>query len=123
MPDPTRVCVVSRGQGYIVLASDPRRWEPVSVAPVIDVRSIPGADLVVFADYTGLVAYGEQGLRWRTKRLTWNNMKIVAVTTDRIVGEYDDLGSDEPRTFHVDLATGKNSGGVESDEPPPRGLQ
>jgi hypothetical protein len=82
---------------------------------VIDVRSITATGLVVFAGYTELAAYGEEGLRWRTKRLTWSNMKLVSVTNEKIVGEYDDLGSDRPRTFEVDVATGRNIGGVESD--------
>ena len=97
MPDPGRICVVSKGQGYIVPVSDPQRWEPVWVEPVIDIRSIPAAGLAVFADYTHLVAYGAEGLRWKTKRLTWSNMKLTAVTDEKIVGEYDDLGADRPK--------------------------
>lgn len=113
MPDPTKVCVVAKGEGYIVLASDPRRWQPVCVSPVVDIRSIPEAGLVIFADFTALAAYGGEGLRWRTKRLTWSNMKLIEVTKKKIVGEYDDLGSDQPKTFEVDVATGTHIGGVE----------
>ena len=39
-PDPQRICVVAKGEGYFVSASEPRCWEPVRATPVIDVRAI-----------------------------------------------------------------------------------
>lgn len=115
MPDPGRLCVVSRGAGYLVSVRDPRSWEVVRAIPVIDVRSIPEAGLVVFANFTELVAYGAEGVRWRTKRLTWDSMKLTEVTDEKIVGEYWDIRSEETRTFEVDVRTGAHRGGVEGD--------
>ena len=113
MPDTTQVCVVSKGDGYIVLASDPRRWQPVCVSPVVDIRSIPEAGLVIFADFTALAAYGGEGLRWRTKRLTWSNMKLIEVRDEEDRRGIRRSGSDQPKTFEVDVATGTHIGGVE----------
>jgi hypothetical protein len=113
MPDPGKLCVVSCGAGYIVSVQDPRSWESVKAIPVIDVRPIAGAGLVVFANFTELVAYGTEGVRWRTKRLTWDSMKLIDVTDEKIVGEYWDIRSEETRTFEVDVATGTHHGGVE----------
>jgi hypothetical protein len=115
MPDPTRLCVVAKGEGYIVSAASPKVWESVCLSPVIDIRSLRDAGLVIFADFTQLAAYGREGLRWRTKRLTWSNMKLIEVTSEKIIGQYEDLGADEPRTFEVDVATGSHTGGVERD--------
>jgi hypothetical protein len=114
MPDPDKVCVVARGAAYIVRASDPTAWEPVGMSPVTDVRAAKAAGLVIFADYTELLAYSESGVKWRTKRLAWDGLKIVAVDDRTIVGEYPDLGGDETRRFEVDLATGTARGGVET---------
>lgn len=116
MPDPNSLCVISRGAGYVVSARDPRTWETVKAIPVIDVRSIPAAGLVVFANHTELVAYGAEGIRWRTKRLAWDGLKLIEVTNDKIVGEYWDIRCDETRTFAVDVATGAQHGGVDGDE-------
>ncbi|NPD26989.1 MULTISPECIES: hypothetical protein [Corallococcus] len=104
---------MSRGAGYLVTVRDPSTWEPVQVAPVTDVRAVPAAGVVVFADFTEMVAYGAEGLRWRTKRLSWDGLKIVQVTERSIIGEYWDMRTEATQTFEVDLATGAQKGGVD----------
>lgn len=113
MPDPEKFCVVSRGAGYVVTASRPDTWEAVRAIPVMDARSIPAAGLVVFANYTEILAYGEGGARWRTKRLAWNGLEIVAVGGRILRGEYWDIRKEAMQRFEVDLATGAARGGVE----------
>ncbi|RKH93225.1 hypothetical protein D7Y04_41275 [Corallococcus sp. AB038B] len=83
------------------------------MAPVTDVRAVPAAGVVVFADFTEMVAYGAEGLRWRTKRLSWDGLKIVQVTERSIIGEYWDMRTEATQTFEVDLATGAQKGGVD----------
>lgn len=114
MPDPEKLCVVARGAGYVVTAATPDVWETVRAIPIIDVRAIPGAGLVVFANYTELLAYGKEGAKWRTKRLAWDGLKIVAVDDQTLVGEYWDIREEAMQRFEVDLATGVARGGVES---------
>jgi hypothetical protein len=116
MPDPERVCVVSRGAGYIVSVRDARSWEVVRAIPVVDVRSVPGAGLVLFANFTELVAYGVGGVRWRTKRLAWDGLTLTEVTDEKVVGEYWDIRSQATQTFEIDLATGASRGGIEGCE-------
>lgn len=112
MPDPEQLCVVSRGAGYLVPVRDPSAWEAVQALPVTDVRAVPSAGIVVFADFTELMAYGAEGLRWRTQRLSWDGFKIVQVTERSIIGEYWDMRTEAMQTFEVDLATGAQKGGV-----------
>ncbi|WP_147439756.1 hypothetical protein [Corallococcus sp. CA049B] len=113
MPDPEKLCVVSRGAGYLVTARDPSAWEAVQVMPVTDVRAVPSAGVVVFADFTEMVAYGAEGLRWRTKRLSWDGLKIIQVTERSIIGEYWDMRTEMMQTFEVDLSSGAQKGGVD----------
>ncbi len=113
-PDAEKVCVISRGAGYIVNVSDPVSWEPVMAVPIIDARAVPSAGLVVFSNLTELVAYGAAGVRWRTKRLAWDGLKIVELTELSIIGEYLDIRTETLKRFEVDLADGRGSGGVET---------
>lgn len=113
MPAPEKLCVVARGAGYVVTAANPDVWETVRAIPIIDVRSLPGAGLVVFANYTELLAFDKEGVKWRTKRLAWDGLKILAVGDQTIVGEYWDIREEAMRRFEVDLATGAACGGVE----------
>jgi hypothetical protein len=87
LPDPEKVCVVSRGEGYIVSARDPRAWEALRFAPITDARAAPAAGVVVFAKLTEMMAYGATGVRWRTGRLAWDGLKILEVTGKSITGE------------------------------------
>jgi hypothetical protein len=56
-PSPQRLCVVARGEGYIVSADAPTQWEPVRARPIMDVRPIRARGLIVFACFTA-AAYG-----------------------------------------------------------------
>jgi hypothetical protein len=112
LPDPTRVCIVSDGAGYIVDVADPLSWEPVEAVPITDVRSIPHLGLVVFASLTELVAYGAEGRTWGTRRLAWDGLRVTQVTDSRIIGEYWDSASGTMESFEVDLATGHERGGI-----------
>lgn len=115
LPDGQRLCVVSRGAGYVVSANDPLAWEEVSGIPITDVREILEVGLVVFANHTKLLAYGEDGLVWRTRRLAWDGLKITEVNNRSITGEYWDIRDEDTRTFKVDVATGASTGGVEEE--------
>lgn len=114
MPDPEKFCVVARGAGYVASAPQAGTWAAVRTIPIIDVRVVPTAGLVVFANYTEILAYGEGGVKWRTKRLAWDGLKIVAVGDRTLVGEYWDIRKEAMQRFEVDLASGAAHGGVES---------
>ncbi len=92
-PDSERVCVISGSAGYLVNVENPKVSEEV-VIPVLNVLSLPEHDLLVLADFTGLAAYGRNGLSWRSPRLCWDELKIVKVTHNTIEGTgYDPTNS------------------------------
>ena len=112
MPNVEMLCVIVEGAGYVVDAYNPNVCEEVRAVPIVDARAIPVAGVVVFANYTELVAYGESGMKWRTKRLAWDGLKVIAIRDHTLVGEYWDL-EDRMRPFEVHLLTGVARGGVE----------
>jgi hypothetical protein len=109
-PDPSRVCVISGGAGYLVKADEPDIWEKIPIDPVLDVRLIPEHDLLVFSDFTGLVAFDSRGLAWRSPRVCGDELKIVSVTRETIEGTgFHPTNSIEPASrFVVDLKTGRS---------------
>jgi hypothetical protein len=112
-PDPDRLCVVARGDGYFVSASNPEVWESVGAQPVTDVRIVHAHRIIVFADFTRLWAYGPSGLKWKTGRLAWSGFKITEVTDTTMLGEFWDPSREEAATFAVDLANGSHHGGAQ----------
>jgi len=113
MPDPNCLCVVARGQGYIVPAAEPTKYQDLAFHPILDVRIVPKQGLIVFANFTELLAYDASGIRWRTKRLAWDSLKITEVTDDIIRGEFWDIRSEQMSSFIVDLRTGDHQDGAE----------
>jgi hypothetical protein len=59
-PDPDRLWVVAAGEGYFVSANTPTSWEEISAVAILDVRPIAAHDIIVFADFTNLAAYGKR---------------------------------------------------------------
>jgi hypothetical protein len=113
-PDPDRACVISNGAAYMVKADEPEIWELIPVVPVLDVRSIPEPQLIVFADFNSLVAYGKSGRVWRSPRVCWDELKILVATPDIIEGVGNDPANLGQSRFAVATRTGR------SLLPPPR---
>lgn len=104
-PNPSTFCVVIDGAGCFVNADDPADWEEVDAFPIWDVRTVPSHNLLLFTDYTDLIAYGEQGMKWQTDHLVSDELKITDITTTVIKGACFDPIHDTG-TFIVDLETG-----------------
>lgn len=109
-PDPSRLCVLSKGNGYIVSTEEPEVWEKIPLLPVLSVRPIPEQRLLVFSDFIRLAAYSIHGLAWESPRLCWDSLKITHVTKDTIEGTgYDPTNSTmHEMRFVVDLKTGRS---------------
>lgn len=78
-PDPGKLCVVARAQGYVVRVDEPVSYESIDVHPIVEVIPIRSRGLVVFASYTELVAYGKPGVVWVSDRLSWDGFTVTAV--------------------------------------------
>lgn len=111
MPDPDKFCVVSRGVGYIVSSIYPSDWKEVKSIPVIGVYPVKSKRILVFADYTELVAYDSTGIKWRTERLAYDGFKTTEVTEDYLKGSFWNIRNEAMETFTIDLSTGSHIGG------------
>jgi len=114
-PSENDLCVVSEGQGYWVRADEPRKYLLLECDPVVDVRRVPCRDLVVFADFTRLVAYGPNGLVWRTEALSYDGVTISEVGKELIRGVAWDptvTGGGGTVEFCVETDTGHHTGGA-----------
>jgi hypothetical protein len=109
-PEPNTACVISKGRGYLVNADSPELWEEIRICPVIDFRLLPEHQLLVVSDFTGLAAYGSNGLVWRSPRVCWDDLKITKVTSETVEGTgYDPTNSfKQEMRFAVDVKTGRS---------------
>ncbi len=106
-PNPGVVCVVAKGDGYLVTTTNPARWETVRSVPVLDVRQVHSHDLLVFADFTGLIAYGKDGVMWDSGHIGADELKVVDVSSDEIRGTWWNPATGKYEEFAVAPSSGK----------------
>lgn len=109
-PNPESVCVVSDGSAYVVNTEKPEVWEQIPILPVLEIRPLPEHKLLVLSDFTGLGAYGNSGLVWRSPRVCWDELKITKITSETIEGTGCDPTNSlkQEMRFAVDLRTGRS---------------
>jgi len=110
-PNPDELCAVAGGYAYIVNTAHPDRCVHLSLKPVVAVRVLPAQNLLVFAGFHHLMAWGAQGLAWETARLSWEGITLGAVEGDRLTGHGWNMQTDKDVPFTVDLRTGIHAGG------------
>jgi hypothetical protein len=117
-PDGASLCVVTEGRGYVVRADEPTEWFEIALYPITEVRVAVEERLVVFADFTNLVAYGADGLAWETPRLSWDGLRISEIVAGEIRGLGWDAADEDWASFTVDARTGESAGGASPDRQP-----
>jgi hypothetical protein len=102
-----RVFVVCAGTGYLVDVQHPERHEIVSCYPICSVRGIREPGLVLFGNFTQLVAYGSDGLLWKSAHLVSDDLQIKDVHDRFLSIEGLDAAAGRTVQVEVDLGTGK----------------
>ena len=110
-PNPRELCAVAGGYAYIIDTSQPERCEQVPLKPVAEVLPLPWHELLIFAGFHGLAAWGVDGLAWTSGRLSWEGLKLGSVEGDTLHGLGWDMRTDREVPFAVDLRSGTHTGG------------
>jgi hypothetical protein len=110
-PDPAMLCAIAGGYAYIIDTRLPQQFQQVSYRPVTQVRPLPQAGLLLFASFHAVEAWGVEGRRWQTRRLSWEGVRLGEATADALHGWGWDLATDTEVGFAIDLRTGEHTGG------------
>ena len=105
-PDPTRVCVISSGQAYVVNTRDPRDWSVVPALPITDARSLHQHQILLFADFSSVTAWGKYGKVWQAQ-FPLDGLTISAVAADLIEGLGYNPTEGKNTSFMIDVRTGR----------------
>lgn len=120
-PSPQHLCVVAGGRGYYVPAGTPELFEAVPTYPVIQIAAVDQPALLVMADYTRVAAYDRDGLRWVSRAVSWDGIKILRADAEMISGLAWDAPEGEEIEFSIEPTTGHVRSGPE--HPPPASLR
>lgn len=106
-PNRDDLCAMAGGYAYIVSTRDPERFTHVELRPVLEVRAAAEHRLLLFCGSYSVVAWGAQGLAWKTQRLSSEGLRITEIRDGVLRGFGWDLMTDREVPFAVDLKTGQ----------------
>lgn len=109
-PDTDEICAVAGGYAYIVDTANPTQCAHLPMKPVVEVLVVPEHNLLVFAGFHGLMAWGSDGMAWETARLSWEGIRLDGVEGDSLHGYGWNMHTDRDVAFTVDLRTGTHTG-------------
>jgi hypothetical protein len=116
-PDAESLCAVAGGYAYLVNTSAPERWIQIPFRPVTEVRVLGKAELLLFASFHTLLAWGSDGRAWQSERLSWEGVRLGEVHGGQLQGWGWDMRTDTEMEFALDLATGRHTGGPKFQPP------
>jgi hypothetical protein len=83
-PNPNEVCVIYSGAGYIVQVDNPSNWKSVRSIPVCDALAVLTKRLLVLSDFTRLVAYGVDGLKWESTDVSSDGIQVTDIADEHL---------------------------------------
>jgi len=106
-PNPDVMCAVAGGYAYMVNVTRPESCTQIPFRPVVEVRPLVEQELMLFAGFHALLAWGAEGERWRTGKLTDEGLRITGVDDGAVHGFGWKMMTDKEVPFRVDLKTGE----------------
>ena len=104
-PDQNFFCAVARGAGYMVRADDAHVWSKVRAHPVQQVIPDLDHELLLFADFTRIGAYGTGGLVWSAE-FVLDGLKVLSRTGKELWIRGDNYATGEEQLV-IDVMTGE----------------
>jgi hypothetical protein len=105
-PNPVEICAVSGGYAYLIHTIAPERFTMIPFRPVLALRPVVEANLLLFVGHRNILAWGAQGEAWQTGKLSDEGVTITSIEGGVLCGMGWDLMTDKETPFAVDLHTG-----------------
>ena len=110
-PRPAELCAIAGGYAYLIDTANPQHSTLLPQKPVTAIHALPQHDLLLFAGFQTLLAWGETGLAWQSQRLTWEGLQLTGIDGNILHGTGWNLITDRTAPFTLDLLTGQHQGG------------
>ncbi len=110
LPNSTNVFVVARGDLYVIDVESQSLVQRVARG-FQTAFHCPDLEIVIFGTYTEFVAIGKDGIKWESKRISWDGFQNLECDCSAIRGEawnYADIWM----PFVLNLETGRHTGGA-----------
>lgn len=105
-PNPDEICAVSGGYAYIIDTTAPERFTMIPYRPVMEVRALRDAGLLLFVGNRSILAWGSSGQTWESERLSDEGLTIGPVENGILRGMGWRMLADKDIPFAIDLKAG-----------------
>lgn len=105
-PNPDELCAVSGGYAYLIDTAAPERFAMIHYRPVLEVRAVPTANLLLFVGHRSILAWGPDGQAWESEKLSDEGVAITSLEGDVVCGTGWQMLTDKETQFSLDLSNG-----------------
>jgi hypothetical protein len=105
-PNANELCAVSGGYAYLIDATAPERFTMIPFRPVLEVRSLPAEELLLFVGHHAIIAWGREGQAWQSEKLSDEGVTITGVDGGVLRGTGWSMMTDKEMQFAIDLKEG-----------------
>lgn len=105
-PNPEEMCAVSGGYAYMILTTAPEQFTMIPYRPVLEVRPIVDASLLLFIGHRTILAWSGGGPAWESGKLSDEGVTIGAVESGLLRGVGWEMRTDKETPFTLDVRTG-----------------
>lgn len=109
-PSPTVLCIVARGDGYLLDIGNPDRLDQLPDSPLIGVVAAPEHQVLVLATPWHLVGLARHGIAWRSPRIAIDGIERLELHGP-VVSGVADPDEERGKRFTIDVRTGLGEGG------------
>ncbi len=106
-PKPEEICAVAGGYAYLIDTTAPEQFTWIPYRPVLAVRAVVEAGLLLFVGHRSILAWSSSGQAWETEKLSDEGVTILGVENGVLRGAGWEMRTDKETAFCVDLETGK----------------
>jgi len=106
-PKPEEICAVSGGYAYLIDTTNPARFTMLPYRPVLEVRTAPAHNLLLFVGHHRILAWGGNGQAWESPKLSDEGINLGPIEGDTLHGFGWNLMTDKETPFALNLRTGE----------------
>ena len=109
-PGPEEICAVAGGYAYVIDTAEPERCTMIPYRPVLEVRAVVEANLLLFVGHHSILAWGRAGQAWESEKLSDEGVTIASVEDGVLRGTGWAMRTDKETAFALDLRSGTRVG-------------
>jgi hypothetical protein len=106
-PTAGEICAVSGGYAYLICTDAPERFTMIGYRPVLAVRAVADAGLLLFVGHRSVLAWGAEGQAWESEKVSDEGVTIAAIEGGVLRGVGWELRTDKETQFTLDLRSGR----------------